>query len=113
MCKYELTLAAYPAAHAGAHVVLAVLVTVVVQGRQDAERAVAQRDHGTNKRKVRAPVWTGVLTFAVWNGRTIRIFFISVQLFRIWKHGSQNFYIKMVDYLKKALIYGHTSRISS
>ena len=23
------------------------------------------------------------------------------------------FYIKMVDYLKKALIYGHTSRISS
>ena len=24
-----------------------------------------------------------------------------------------NFYHKMVDYLKKALIYGHTSRISS
>jgi len=24
-----------------------------------------------------------------------------------------NFYKKMVDYLKKALIYGHTSRISS
>ncbi len=24
-----------------------------------------------------------------------------------------NFYYKMVDYLKKALIYGHTSRISS
>ena len=24
-----------------------------------------------------------------------------------------NFYLKMVDYLKKALIYGHTSRISS
>lgn len=23
------------------------------------------------------------------------------------------FYLKMVDYLKKALIYGHTSRISS
>ena len=26
---------------------------------------------------------------------------------------SSNYYIKMVDYLKKALIYGHTSRISS
>ena len=25
----------------------------------------------------------------------------------------QNYYKKMVDYLKKALIYGHTSRISS
>lgn len=25
----------------------------------------------------------------------------------------QHFFIKMVDYLKKALIYGHTSRISS
>ena len=25
----------------------------------------------------------------------------------------QTFYTKMVDYLKKALIYGHTSRISS
>ena len=29
------------------------------------------------------------------------------------KRQSQNFFIKMVDYLKKALIYGHTSRISS
>ena len=26
---------------------------------------------------------------------------------------SKRFYPKMVDYLKKALIYGHTSRISS
>ena len=29
------------------------------------------------------------------------------------KDFGQGFYLKMVDYLKKALIYGHTSRISS
>lgn len=36
--------------------------------------------------------------------------FTGIPIFDI---GMSNFHCKMVDYLKKALIYGHTSRISS
>ncbi len=43
------------------------------------------------------------------NGRTIAVFQVKCRFSMV----DAFYYFKMVDYLKKALIYGHTSRISS